>query len=284
MRSGGAIVITPAALALGGCALFVSLDGFSEGEEETASALDAGGDGSDVEAGGDGGPSAATGFCASLVPPPTFCNDFDHGRGEAFGWTKVETDLPAATALVDTSDSVSAPGSMLFSVPPSTLSGGALRHHRRRDTGLTPSQEVRAAYKLRVEATDKSRNIRASTLTFESSAGRDYFYINVTDQVVRLQEQFYRAGAADADPSVTTLLSSSFAPGAWHRIELRVTVEPPAIVVAIDGADAMTPRSVVAERLAAQVAFSISTTSYSSQSTSIEATRYRFDDFVIDVR
>ena len=283
MRSGGALVITSAALALGGCALFVSLDGFSEGEEETTSAADAGGDVVVAEA-GDGGASAATGFCASLVPPPTFCNDFDHGRGEAFGWTKVETDLPAATALIDTSDSVSAPGSMVFAVPPSTLAGGALRHHRRRDTGLTPSREVRAAYKLRVEATDKSRNIRASTLTFESSAGRDYFYVNVTDQAVRLQEQFYPAGAADADPSVTTLLSSSFAPGVWHQIEIRVTVQPPAIVVAIDGADAMAPRSLVAERLAGPVALSISTTSYSSQSTSIEATRYRFDDFVLDVR
>jgi hypothetical protein len=86
----------------------------------------------------------ATGFCESLSPQPKLCADFDEGEPVGTGWTLFDTS-PGQTVSVDTSTSVSPPGSFLSMIEGND---GAPESARLAESLPVLSNHVHAAFDL----------------------------------------------------------------------------------------------------------------------------------------
>jgi hypothetical protein len=116
--------------AAGACSLTTSLDGLATGPGDAGGVRDAGNDPSDAEidalradAASDAGTGEGGGFCATLSPPLTFCDDFDE-KPIGFDWA-APTLVKGATRAFDTSTFTSPPNSLSFTLP--SLDAGALQ-------------------------------------------------------------------------------------------------------------------------------------------------------------
>lgn len=119
-------MLASATVVTAACSL-TSLDGYSggggsQGSDGGSSSADGSSDMADVEVSDgsttDGADSDAVPgpFCASLEPKPLLCSDFD-GVALPSPWDNVDV-ANGATIAIDTSASVSAPGSLLAVVEP----------------------------------------------------------------------------------------------------------------------------------------------------------------------
>jgi hypothetical protein len=111
-----AMSVGAASLALG-AACVVDAGGLTGGDAGTRE------DASD--AGAVDAPSACdAGFCACLSPPPTFCDDFDHGTLGARWTAPVANPMPGASLTLD-SNAVSSPNALRV-IFPRSAGGGAI--------------------------------------------------------------------------------------------------------------------------------------------------------------
>ena len=168
------------------CSLTTSLDGLAGAEVADAgdAAFDApiieGGPSPDssVEGGADGSVDGGDGgarFCASLVPAPMFCDDFDVEDSFA-RWGGMRLNAGGSVAY-DQGASRSAPNSLLTIAPPNASAHGvgALQL-----SSASAVHRVRYAFDMRIDARDpQSAYAEASYIRFGGATGLYAFYMRL---------------------------------------------------------------------------------------------------------
>ncbi|MBX3186373.1 MAG: hypothetical protein KF819_05125 [Labilithrix sp.] len=194
--------------ALSGCALFTSLDGFSEPDEPAV--VDDGGP--LVEESGpapDAGVEAGGGFCAS-APSGVFCADFDQGAlADAFEINERR----GATVRLDGAEVRSAPSAVLFTVPPSSRSTGASLRRV-----LAPATtDVTIELDVRVDQMGQGSSF--DLLTVVSGGAEVGLQLN-PDGTASWDED-----TAGAPPRETTIAGVTVAAGAWIHLRWTSRIE-----------------------------------------------------------
>jgi hypothetical protein len=182
-----------------------------------------GGPGADGDAGEPG--DAGTGYCASLVPPPLFCEDFDHTSLP--GRWNVWRQQGGALGL-DTAAFLSPPNSMLAQYG-ALQTGQVLDVLLRKQFPFTtlPSRFVVdfSVQPVRADSTTKAATVLAS-LDFDDTAGDRYSlqFSEVQDfgaLGVRFEEQ---TGWSDGGSAYTNHpLPDTLTLGTWTHVRLEVT-------------------------------------------------------------
>jgi hypothetical protein len=93
------------------CGLTADFSGLQGGARDAGDLGEAGDAALDVDGG-----SPDAGFCASRVPAPKLCADFDEGKPLDFGWTLLDTSAGQTTRVDSTA--LSPPGSFLSAIAP----------------------------------------------------------------------------------------------------------------------------------------------------------------------
>jgi hypothetical protein len=222
------------ALILGGCLWVRDVDGLasdngkdaldsgsSDGDTTGEGGADAGDDGA-LGADGEGG---ATGFCASLVPAPVFCDDFDG--------PPLTTKWPTVTAPAG---AVVATQTLAFVSPPRGLgintSGANAAFVSRSFPGSFGS--VHLAFDVLVAQGSSTENTYVATLEVGNNAVALYASFDVS--LLRLQERIANGG------SPPTVVDHSAQPplgkGKWRHvvIDLALTGGSPKVTMQVEGA------------------------------------------------
>lgn len=208
----GALLAGASALALA-CGSFGSDDSPGPGASDAAAT-----ESSTVDEGGtvDAGNTDASNvkFCASLMPKPIFCVDFDEGEAASTGFDEV-----IGTASVDSRFAFSAPSSLLMS----TLDGGgnpdSVSRLGRTLSAATNAQRVSFMIRL---GDDDGGALPASPygIVFRLELADCVLDLDVGRGHLDVQHKPADGGAAtDSRPP----LVRRPAPGAWTKVELRLS-------------------------------------------------------------
>lgn len=167
------------------CSLTTSLDGLTGAASPDASDSSAdaplveGGPAPDSSADGglDGGVDGGGHFCASLVPAPMFCDDFDVEDSFA-RWTGMRLNA-GGTITRDQAAFTSAPSSLLTMTPPSTSMHGAAALLL---SSASAVRRVRYGFDLRVDARDpQTAYSEVSYIHFGGASALYAFYMRLHD-------------------------------------------------------------------------------------------------------
>jgi hypothetical protein len=217
----------PVAIASGvGCSLVVSTDGLSGA---APSAADGGADSPTeaiaAEAGSEAGADAAAGpYCASLVPRPKFCVDFDTGSLADLGETQ-------GTVALDSSLSRSPARSLSCEVLTGATNRGALFTH--------PFGEVPSSYDLSfdawVDSYDATHDVELNTMTLrngtDSTCRTD---VSIRDGLWTVDESCESGGAETFGVSHKSTLAMQL--GRWAHVDASVSFAPTrTLSLAVDG-------------------------------------------------
>jgi hypothetical protein len=233
---------------LAACSLTTSLDGISSGaptplatpegggvdaggSPEASAALD-GSTGLDAAGGIDAGPPGP--FCASIVPKPTFCDDFE--RTSLIGaWENRSLSGGGSVTLAPSTRTPT--GQELITkipvFPAGSVSVASL------DRNFVSAQRVTLSYALRIEAApgQGSQQVMLVAVTPPGASG-DFFhtYLFVTSAGVMLVEETFPGGSNAGGSFVPNTLSVPIVFGTWQRIDMTLTLVAPArLVLAVDG-------------------------------------------------
>jgi hypothetical protein len=248
-RLGGATIASLALLAA--CSLTTSLDGFTGGAPDAVTPSDGGGDtGASGEAGplpegstgtdsgvdADAGPAVP--YCDSLVPKPTFCDDFERTNANVVGSWGTRSLGGGGVVTIDPSTRTATGSELNASIPVFPAGSVSQAALDRSFAGL--AQKVTLSYALRIEAAPAqgSQQIMVVAVSPPASNG-DFFqtYLFVMPTGVNLVEQTFPGGGAATGNFVQNTLTMPIIFGKWQRIEMTLTLTTPtSILLTIDGA------------------------------------------------
>jgi hypothetical protein len=184
----------------------------------------------DGAAGGDGGGDAGSaGFCASLQPAPTFCDDFDDGEVLGHRWSLVHLEGGGIEALTDQGKSAPAAASHTFPAQASGITATCL------DLALPgTTSQVSLAYDFFLENRPASGTIELGSVNIQVS-GVGAFYNDLA----------IRGAAGDSYHEELTPLGSTFMagdhavatfqPGRWYRVATAIDLAGATFTFTIDG-------------------------------------------------
>jgi hypothetical protein len=207
------------------CALFTSLDGFSDGTDDGTGEEARPADGLTADAGTDGTPADGTpadgapqadaspgSFCVNLGRTPLVCADFDDG--DLPGDMEVRA-VGGATVAIDQVASVSPPSSLLFAIP--ATSEVTVAWLRRR---LPPSlNEIVVELDLRV---DQRGEGNFDVLAIYDGIPRIGFELNA-DGSVAFDEREELEGGGSASRKV--LAPKGYTEGAWLHVKWTTVID-----------------------------------------------------------
>lgn len=248
-KLGGGAIASCALLAA--CSLTTSLDGFTGGAVDAVTPSDGGAEtGASGEAGPlpegstgtDGGIDADAGptlpFCDSLVPKPTFCDDFERANANVVGSWGARSLSGGGVVTIDPSTRMATGRELNASIPVFPAGSVSQAALDRSFTGLV--QKVTLSYALRIEAAPEqgSQQVMVVAVSPPASNG-DFFqtYLFVMPSGVILVEQTFPGGAGGAGNFVQNPLTTPIVFGKWQRIEMTLTLTTPtSILLTVDGA------------------------------------------------
>lgn len=210
-----------------GCSLVVSTDGLSG--VPTSAATDGGTDSpteaSVTDAGAEAGGDAAVGpYCASLVPKPKFCADFDMGSLADLG-------DPVGTVAIDSSLSRSPARSLSCEVLTGAGTRGALVAH--------PFGDVPSSYDISFDAYfdsyDPTHDVELNTVTLRSTPDSTCRTdVSVRDGLWTVDESCESGGAQTFGVSHKSTLVMQL--GRWAHVDASVSFAPTrTLSLAVDG-------------------------------------------------
>ncbi len=276
-----------------GCA---SLQGLSGGSPEGGAdagiearadagdaALDVPGDTASARDGAEAGDAAAASFCASLVPQPSFCDDFDEGRMLADDWTKLEIFPPnAGTLSTDPSASFSAPASLAASVGPGTSSSAGLIAYVQRVLATPATSRAHLQYEIHLDSADMNESVEVSQLAFGGGTGIGPYIIDLFfgPSGAVLQEEIPTDG-----PTTFRQYPLAVQPGmgTWSLVDLVVDFANVTMTVTVDGAPAV-QRALDPGYQTGSVSLNLGTGYYSSGFVPVARGAAHLDNVVLDVR
>ncbi|MEA2746686.1 MAG: hypothetical protein QOI41_829 [Myxococcales bacterium] len=247
-RLGGATVASLALLAA--CSLTTSLDGFTGGADDAGIASDSAGEaGPTGEAGplpegstgNDAGIDAEAGpavpYCDSLVPKPTFCDDFERPNSDVVGSWGVRSLSGGGVVTIGPSTRTATGSELEASIPVFDAGSVSQAALDRTFTGLV--QKATLSYALRIEAAPGQGSQQLMVVSVAPPAsGGDFFqtYLFVMPSGVILVEQTFPNGGTGGGNFVQNPLTVPIVFGKWQRIEMTVTLTAPAsILLTVDG-------------------------------------------------
>lgn len=234
LRPLAAFAAVGACAAIAACTLTTSLSGLIGPPENLPT--DAGVDSptlvgaSDAGDGGDG--LAVLPYCATLVPAPAFCDDFE--RTEPKGaWSKLSV---SGGGAVTTEPSTRGAGRELRTVIP-VFGGGGFSAAKLEVASLDVADEVTVSYALRIEAAPEQNQQQIMAVTVRAlQPSTDVFalYLFVRQGGISLVEHMFPTSPPNKFIEHALLEPISF--GAWHRIEMTATLSaPPHLRLRVDG-------------------------------------------------
>jgi hypothetical protein len=248
-KLGGATIASLALLAA--CSLTTSLDGLrgdavdtvtpSDGGGETgasdgAGPLPDGGVGSDAGIDADAGPTGP--YCDSLVPKPTFCDDFERTNANVVGSWDTRALNGGGVVTIDPSTRTATGRELNASIP--VFAAGSVSEAALDRTFVSSAQRIKLSYALRIEAAPGQGRQQVMLVSVSPPASNnDFFeaYLFVMDTGVILVEQTFPAGVGAGGNFVQNTLTTPIAFGKWQRIEMTLTLTAPAsILLTVDGA------------------------------------------------
>ncbi len=182
---------------------------------------------------GDGGSEGGLGFCATLNPKPTFCDDFDLGNPVGAGWSNVSKCI-GCTVAIDNDASVSPPLSILAINTPDGSSADA---YLRKVVVTTATQFIAVQADLRMDkaAIDPASAECALELGLSSSAGDWRARLLVYPTKTELEE--YEFAQADASNTWDWAgLAQFFSLNLWVRVRIEVDLMALTSTVYFNGA------------------------------------------------
>jgi hypothetical protein len=248
-RVGGATLASLALLAA--CSLTTSLDGLKGGADDTVTPSDGGGEtGASGEAGplpdggtgSDGGVDADAGptvpYCDSLVPKPTFCDDFERTNANVVGSWGTRSLGGGGVVTIDPSTRTATGRELNASIPVFPAGSVSQASLDRSFAGIV--QKLTLSYALRIEAApgQGSQQVMLVAVSPPASNG-DFFaaYLFVMPSGVILIEQTFPGGAGAGGSFVQNTLTAPIVFGKWQRVEMTLTLTTPAsILLTVDGA------------------------------------------------
>ena len=246
-RSIARLLVTSAActgLVLG-CSLTTSLSGLSNGADLPASTAP---DGGEAGASNDGGPSldgsagkdgggdaaAALPFCDSLVPQPTFCDDFE--RTSLLGaWDRRDLSGGGSVTL-ESSTRTPAGREMLAAIPvfpAGSVSIAALVHT------LVDAQVITLSYSLRIDAAPAQGAQQVMLVNVSPSDGsgdafHTYLFVSPTGTV--LVEETFPNSPGTMNTFTQKTLSEPIVFGVWQRVQMTLKLSSPTrVTLTVDG-------------------------------------------------
>ncbi len=232
---------------LGACSLTTSLDDLSNGGAVTddggpstdaiTSGNDSGAPGADApmppptDGGGtESGPAVP--YCQTVVPAPTFCDDFE--RSDVNGLWNNEV-LGAGGQLAIDPSTRTAQGRELHATIPFFTGGGVSNAHLSRD--LVSASAVTVSYALRIDSAPPQGVQQAMNVRILYDAGEfaaTYLFIHPDN--VTFVEQTFPQGAAAMGVFMEHPLAHPVVFGTWQRITVTMTLgASPRHTVTIDG-------------------------------------------------
>jgi hypothetical protein len=169
-------------------------------------------------------------WCASLVPAPMFCDDFDDEGDFLPKWSNVIL-RNGGTVTRDPSAFRSAPSSMLASTPSSTMdSSGYLVF-----SPSTTVQHVKLAYDMRIDTRDTQAGYAEIAYVVLTGAYRTDFYIRAYQDPMK--NGFTTESLSDGSvPQHVLDLGSTMTFDTWRRVAIDIDVATAhAVTVSIDG-------------------------------------------------
>ncbi len=186
------------------------------------------------EAAAEGGTDGGSGrYCASLLPAPGFCDDFDDQGSFVPKWDSVYTRAGGSVAR-DGTDFRSSPNSLLTISPPANGPSSATLNH----ASVGSKGKVRVAYDIKVEARDtKSVYAEIDYIHFDGPgfSFATYFRLNTdANNATQLAAEAYLADGGIPAHNLT-LPAARF--DKWTRVAISIDVvsTPHVLSVSIDG-------------------------------------------------
>jgi len=217
-------------VAASACSLFTSLEGYGSGEisqepADAAAGADAVASETSVSDSGDDGGGDTSPFCASLMPRPTICEDFD-SEPPLDGWNVSEIGTGSNVATT-TGTFRSAPAALRAEIGSSPETR---RAYIDRSLGTVVSH-ARLGYSLYIDERPTSGELEVNVLRFNSAQGAGDFFLSVTPADVSYVQQ--------RGDRTTIPLSRSIPLKTWVRIELEVVLTgAKTVTVRVDGIEA----------------------------------------------
>lgn len=232
------------------CSLTTSLDGFSGGAADALTPPDGGGEtGASGEAGPlpegstgtDGGIDADAGpsvpYCDSLVPTPTFCDDFERTNANVIGSWSTRSLRGGGVVTIDPSTRTATGSELHTSIP--VFAAGSVSEAALNRTFLGSAQQIKLSYALRIESAPGEGGQQVMAVSVAPPASNNEFfqaYLYVRPTGVILVEQTF-PGDGGSGNFVQHPLATPIHFGVWQRIEMTVTLTAPAsILLTVDGA------------------------------------------------
>ncbi len=200
---------------LAACSILTDFDGYvGEQGERQESGADAGGVADAQEDSADG---AAVRFCASLVPTPTFCDDFDGLDG---GSTMSDRSRAEATE----EDFVSPPRALRITVDP--LDSGNTKAAFSFPPLSTSPSRLRCRFDLRVEAAGDGGDGSTGVVQFEFVAGKRSALLEVQIRPTSIAVSEFLDHGDGGTTFVPHEQTPMMWPSKWMRVELILSTDP----------------------------------------------------------
>lgn len=236
MTAWRALVAGTAGLVACGCSLLVATDGLSSSSTADAGSItttDGGVDASRNEGGVDAGPDADSGppppFCASRLPQPTFCADFDTGMlAPTFG----VTGSPTLDTTLFTSPSRSLAGLI---EPGANQRSSSVSH----GFGMTPTA-IDVAFQARLDEYDPNHGVEMASFQMSRSGGGGCNVGVAVRDGTWVIDQYCDNAAGATLVNVTDASDIAPAVAGWNKVAFTVSfVAPRVISMTIDGQKAL---------------------------------------------
>jgi hypothetical protein len=249
-KLGGATIAS--LVLLGACSLTTSLDGLTGGAVDAAFAFDSGTGGDSGPFGAEAGPPPEGGtgtdgatdadasplgpYCDSLVPKPSFCDDFERASASALGSWDSRALSGGGVVTLDPSTRTPTGRELHVSIPvfpAGSVSVASL------DRTFVAAQIIKLSYALRIDAAPPqgAQQVMVVSVSPPASNG-DFFhtYLFVAPDGVRLVEETFPAGSNAGGAFVQNTLAVPIVFGTWQRIDMTlVLTAPPRISLHVDG-------------------------------------------------
>lgn len=203
------------------------------GTSESGGGVDAAADA--VGDAGVDGDAAPLPFCSTVVPPPTFCQDFDEATSPGEGWADSYSYLGGALSL-DETESVSPPTSLLTTFPASSGAPNAYLAQSFAQPGTSLTLDLR----IRIDEMDQSI---VAVAVIELGTSQMRILVAKGDWV--FEQDWGSSGYLDSYPSVAPTV------GQWQHVVWTMTMGTPmTATIAIDGNTLLPTTSLQSELVA----------------------------------